>query len=179
MQPTIPVLSERRPRIVRRSKRDYAMLATFLAAAAASGALGSLYNPGSSNLETQRWYAALRKSPLNPPPATFAPVWTTLYVLIAVAGWRIARAPRSRERSLALTWWSAQMAFNAAWSPLFFGRRSADGAMLDLLAMLGSIGAFMHSARRVDRRATELMIPYAAWVLFAGYLNLEVVRRNH
>lgn len=182
------VAISRSPRIVKRLRqaaesapdvaREYAPLAGFLAITAGAALLGSRFNPTAEHRRSQFWYATRRKSRLNPPPAVFGPVWGTLYVMIAVAGWRVYRAPSSRRRSQALAWWAAQMAFNGAWSPLFFGKRDPEAALVDLVAMAGSIGAFTATARKVDRRAAQLMLPYMAWVSFAGYLNATIVRNE-
>jgi tryptophan-rich sensory protein len=70
------------------------------------------------------------------------------------------------------------MGFNAAWSRIFFGAQAPRAALVDLTAMAGAIVAFMATSRKVDRTAARLMVPYLAWVVFAGYLNAEVVRKN-
>jgi tryptophan-rich sensory protein len=175
---------KRGPRVVTRraaavaTAREYAPLVGFLAITGAAAAYGAQFNPTARNPETQLWYAAQKKSRLNPPPAVFGPVWTALYGMIAVAGWRVYRAPRSRARTEALVWWAAQMALNTAWTPLFFGGRMPRAALADLVAMTGAIGGFTASARKVDRGAAALMLPYLGWVTFAGYLNAEIVRKN-
>jgi len=172
----------RAPRVVRRPRllsAKYAPLAGFVAIAAAAAVYGALYSPNSANPEIERWYASQKKARLNPPPPVFGPVWTILYALIATAGWRVYRAPRGAARTQALAWWGAQMGFNAAWSRIFFGAQAPRAALVDLTAMAGTITAFMAAARKVDRTAAGLMMPYLAWVLFAGYLNAEVVRKNN
>jgi tryptophan-rich sensory protein len=178
---SVAVMGERAPRVVRRPRLlsgKYAPLAGFAAVAASAAIYGAMYSPSSMNPDIQRWYASQKKARLNPPPAAFGPVWTVLYTLIAAAGWRVYRAPRGRARSQALAWWGAQMGFNAAWSRLFFGSQAPRAALADLTAMAAAITAFMATAGKVDRTAARLMIPYLAWVAFAGYLNAEVVRKN-
>lgn len=125
-----------------------------------------------------RWYRRLRKPPFQPPPRLFAPVWTVLYGLIALSGWRVWTAPSGAARSRALGWWGVQLGLNAAWSWLFFGRRQPRRALVDNVALLGSIGAYVAATREVDRPAAWLVAPYLAWVGFANVLNGEVVRRN-
>jgi tryptophan-rich sensory protein len=177
---TRDTVSTHRPRVVRRSAadvaREYGPLIGFLGVTAAAAAYGSRFNPNTEHHATQRWYAARHKSRLNPPPAVFAPVWTTLYTLIAVAGWRVYRRPRSRARTRALALWSAQLAFNAAWTPLFFGKRQPKAALVDLAAMFAATAGFAATARNVDRTASRLMVPYLGWTAFAGYLNAVVAR---
>ena len=180
----VPKKRSRGPRIVSRGERaraaasEYGPLVGFLAVAAGAAFLGARFNPAPQHRETKLWYDSLEKSPLNPPPVVFGPVWGVLYAMIGVAGWRVYRAPRSRARTEALVWWAAQMSLNAAWSPLFFGGRMPKAAMTDLVAMGVTVGGFTNAARKVDRSAAALMLPYLGWVSFAGYLNAEVVRRN-
>jgi len=139
-----------------------------------SGAVGAL-----ATRKSQRtWYRALRKSPLNPPDRVFAPVWTTLYALSSVSATRVYRAEPSPERSRALALWGAQQTFNAAWTPLFFGKRRATAALIDLGLLWTTLAAYAREAGRVDRRAEQLVLPYLAWVTFAGLLNATIVKRN-
>ncbi|MEO7035994.1 MAG: TspO/MBR family protein [Polyangiaceae bacterium] len=124
------------------------------------------------------WYRLIRKSRLNPPDWVFGPVWTTLFALSAVSGYRVWRTPPSPARTRALTLWTAQLALNANWSRLFFGQHRPKAAFVDLGALLTSVGGYMQQAQQVDKPAAYLMAPYLGWVRFAGYLNKEVVRKN-
>ncbi len=176
---------QRAPRIVRRAldaaprvAAEYAPLAGFVAVTAAAALLGTTFNPTPANPATKDWYDSRQKSPLNPPPAVFGPVWGTLYAMIAVAGWRVYRTPKSDARMRALAWWAGQMTLNAAWSPIFFGARQPGVALADIGAMGIAIGGFTITARKVDRTAAWMMAPYMGWVTFAAYLNAEIVRRN-
>lgn len=137
---------------------------------------GSMFNPGRGS--TAAWYDALVKPSFNPPSWVFGPVWTILYVLIAIAGARVWRARAGHERTVALGLWWTQMVLNGIWSPLFFGAKRPDLALIDIVLMLMAIAAFAIRARRVDRVATWLMIPYLLWVAFATVLNLAIVRLN-
>lgn len=121
------------------------------------------------------WYQSLEKPFFNPPPWLFGPVWTTLYVLIGVAGARIwQRAPKSAAMQL----WFAQMAFNLMWSPSFFGLQNPELALAVIVGMLVTIVAFMIKARPIDRISTLLFVPYLAWVIFAGILNFSIAWLN-
>jgi tryptophan-rich sensory protein len=139
--------------------------------------LGAALSGKQSNAD-QLWFRRLRKPAFQPPPRVFAPVWTVLYGLIAVSGWRVWTAPAGPSRSKSLALWGAQLGFNAAWSWLFFRKHRTRGALADNLALLGSIGAYIASTRNVDRPAAWLVAPYLAWVGFANVLNAEIVRRN-
>jgi translocator protein len=149
-------------------------LGVFGALTAGAGALGALVTDNG----TQRWYRRLRKPPFQPPNAVFAPVWTVLYGLIAVSGWRVWNRPAGPARSRALSLWVLQLGFNAAWSWLFFGLRRKRTALADIGALGASIAAYLAAARKVDRPAAALVAPYLGWVCFAGLLNEELVRLN-
>ena len=117
------------------------------------------------------WYRALEKPVFNPPNWLFGPVWTAIYILIAVAGWRIyCRAPKSQ----AMTMWFAQLALNWAWSPVFFGLEAIWPAFIVIVALWISIVAFIIRAKEIDGVATILFMPYLAWVSFALVLNLAI-----
>lgn len=123
------------------------------------------------------WYLALRKPRGQPPPAVFGPVWTALYAAIATSGYRVWRSSApGRERALQL--WAAQLALNAAWSPLFFGARRPRAALADVALLLPAVAAYARAARRVDRAAAWLVAPYLAWTAFATWLNAGIVLRN-
>ncbi len=121
------------------------------------------------------WYQTLEKPFFNPPSWIFGPVWTTLYVMIGVAGARIwQRAPKSAAMQL----WFAQMAFNLMWSPAFFGLQNPELALAVIAGMLVTIVAFMVKAKPIDGISTLLFVPYLAWVAFASVLNLSIAWLN-
>lgn len=108
----------------------------------------------------------------------FGPVWTTLYGLMSWSAYRIWRLPDSQSRHRALRIWTGQLALNGLWSPLFFGRHAPRLAMVDLVSLFATIGAYMREAAKLDRTAAAMMAPYLAWVGFAGYLNGSIVIKN-
>jgi tryptophan-rich sensory protein len=131
-------------------------------------AIGYLTAPG-------EWYAGLAKPSFNPPGWIFGPVWTVLYVLIAVAGWRTFE--RDRRGWLMRLWW-AQLALNFLWSPVFFAAHRIGLALIVILLMLAAILAFTAASWRQDRVAAWLFAPYAAWVAFASVLNAAIFTLN-
>lgn len=151
-----------------------AALGVFGALTTGAGVLGAAVTDRS----TQLWYRRLRKAPFQPPSAVFGPVWTVLYGLIALSGWRVWNRPAGPARSRALELWALQLGFNAAWSWLFFGQRRKRAALADIGALGASIAAYLAAARKVDRTAATLVAPYLGWVCFASLLNAEIVRRN-
>jgi tryptophan-rich sensory protein len=149
--------------------KRYLTLASFLLVVLGGGALiGFAAQPGG-------WYAGLHKPPFNPPSWVFAPAWTVLYVLIAIAGWRtFERAPRSAGMAL----WCIQLALNFSWSPVFFGAQQSGLALFVVAAMLSAIAAFIVERWPGDRTAALLFMPYVAWVAFAMLLNASIVILN-
>ena len=120
------------------------------------------------------WYQALAKPSFNPPDWIFAPVWTTLYFLMGVSGWRIWRRRASRATRGALALFGLQLFFNFAWSVLFFGFQRIDLALIDIVILFVAIVANMILFWRIERLATLLLVPYAAWVVFAIVLNVSI-----
>jgi benzodiazapine receptor len=121
------------------------------------------------------WYAGLAKPSFNPSAWVFAPVWTVLYVLIAVAGWRTFE--RDRTGWPMKLWW-AQLLLNFLWSPVFFAAHRIGLALLVILLLLVAILAFIAASWRQDRLAAWLFAPYGAWVAFASVLNGAIFTLN-
>lgn len=149
-------------------------LGTFTGLTAAVAVAGAR----STMQSAEHWYDGLDKPSFTPPKEVFGPVWSGLYVLIALSGWRVWKAPPSRRRTLSLALWVAQLALNAAWSPLFFGLRRPRTALVDLAGLGLAATAYTLAARKVDRGAAWMMVPYLGWIGFAGALNEEIVRLN-
>lgn len=121
------------------------------------------------------WYAGLTKPSFNPPNWIFGPVWSVLYVAIAVAGWRSWQRDRSGP---AMKVWGVQMLVNFAWSPVFFAAHRIDLAFGIILLLLLTIAAFILLSWRRDRWSAVLFVPYAAWVGFASALNGAILLLN-
>ncbi len=117
---------------------------------------------------TGAWHAALVKPAFNPPNWVFAPVWTTLYVLIGIAG---ALTWRWDPQSGALKLWYLQLVLNGAWSAVFFGLHQINWALVVILALWWTIIAFMKQTRAELPLASWLFFPYLLWVSFATLLN--------
>ena len=125
------------------------------------------------------WYATLAKPVFSPPNWIFAPVWTVLYILMAVAAWRIWRtvgAPEARRNALRM--FGMQLLLNLAWPFIFFGAKSPLTALIVILVLEFAILWTMLAFARLDRTAAWLMAPYAAWVAWATALNAAIVALN-
>ena len=117
------------------------------------------------------WYAELAKPPFNPPNWIFGPVWTILYVLIAVAGWRTFRRDAG---GTAMKLWAAQLALNFLWSPVFFAAHIVGAALAVVVLLFAAIVGYIAATWTVDRPAAWMFVPYAAWVAFATLLNASI-----
>jgi tryptophan-rich sensory protein len=125
------------------------------------------------------WYATLAKPGFTPPDRVFGPVWSALYVLMAVAAWRVWKAETSLlsiRRALAM--FLVQLALNALWSPVFFGARRPDVAFVVIVMLLGALCVTLLQFFRVDRLAGWLLTPYLVWVTYAAALNGAIVLLN-
>jgi translocator protein len=146
-------------------------LAGWLALSITAGRIGSRFKPGD-------WYASLAKPSWNPPNAIFAPVWLTLYVLMAAAAWLVWRKAGFAGAGVALGLFAVQLVLNAIWSLLFFGRHRIGAALLDILALLVALEAVVLLFWRIDGLAGALMLPCFIWVAFAALLNYALWRLN-
>jgi tryptophan-rich sensory protein len=117
------------------------------------------------------WYAGLNKPWFNPPNWLFGPAWSVLYILIAIAGWRIWE--KHRMTGAMAVWWIG-LGVNFMWSPIFFGMQSISLALIVVVTMLALTLAFIVLSRPLDRIAAWLFVPYAAWVSFAALLNASI-----
>jgi tryptophan-rich sensory protein len=125
------------------------------------------------------WFASLRKPSFNPPNWIFGPVWTALYVMIAIAGWRAwSRRTDTRADSLALGLWWLQLGLNFLWSPVFFAAHQIGIALALIALLLLSIIGFVATAWSRDRVAALLFAPYMLWVAFATALNAAFYSMN-
>ena len=154
----------------RTKRQELFALAGFVVVCLVVSGLGGL----ATSTSVGNWYQTLEKPPFNPPDWIFAPVWTTLYVLMAVAGWRVWRLPSSLGRKLALVAFGSQLALNLLWSFLFFGLRNIGLGLIEILILLGSIMVTTVVFWRLDRPAGALFLSYVAWVAFAATLNASL-----
>ncbi|MEI9996154.1 MAG: TspO/MBR family protein [Rhizomicrobium sp.] len=153
-------------------RRRYGVLALFALSTLGVGAVAGIVTAP----EVTGWYATLTKPSFNPPNWVFGPVWTLLYLMMAVAAWRVWRVAGGRSRPLALFY--VQLAFNLAWSFLFFRAHATGAALIEICVLLILLFWTAASFARYDRIATWLMVPYIAWVSFAAMLNAAIWELN-
>lgn len=149
-------------------------LACAVCACFAAAGIASLYTtPAIPN-----WYASLEKPAWTPPAWVFGPVWTLLYLAMAVAVWLVWRERGFTRAPLALTLFAVQLVLNALWSIVFFGWRRPGLALVEIHFLWAAIFATMLAFWRISQPAAWLIWPYLLWVTFAGFLNLAIWRLN-
>ncbi len=147
---------------------DWPVFLVFLAACFAAGSTGAVFGP-------DEWYRRLDKPVWNPPNWMFPVAWSVIYVIIAYAASRVAPLPGS---ALAMGFWAFQMAANALWSPIFFGKKDLRAAMIALSALWVAVLGTLLTFWPLDTVAGLLILPYFIWVSYAGALNFTLMRRN-
>lgn len=120
------------------------------------------------------WYPTLIKPSWTPPDWLFGPVWSCLYIMIAVAGWLIYRAEYSHQRTVALVLYGCQLALNFIWSFLFFSLRSPILGLIDIVLLCLLTSLTIIKAWSVRPLASLLLIPYLVWVAYATTLNAAI-----
>jgi len=150
------------------------MLLVFVGLCLGAGAIGALFTaPGLGT-----WYAALVKPPWNPPRWIFGPVWTTLYIAMAIAAWIIWRRRNLPGARSGLWLFFVQLALNVAWPAIFFTFRSPELAAIEIVVLWLSITATVVIFFRIARVASLLMAIYLGWVTFAAALTFSIWRLN-
>ncbi|MDB4078233.1 tryptophan-rich sensory protein [Amylibacter sp.] len=141
----------------------------YLCVTVASSA-GFVFPLGDDNL----WYTSLIEPSFTPPSWVFAPVWTTLYLLIATSAFRIMTKSSYKMNNLlplAIALWSLQLALNVIWTPIFSGAQNLEVAFYYIIMLWVIIIAYIFVCWHIDRLASLMMMPYLAWVSFASVLN--------
>lgn len=148
-------------------KRSYWTLLLFILIVAGVAASGVHFQPGA-------WYEQLAKPFWTPPDWLFPPMWSILYVMIAVAGWLIFSATEQKLKVL----WVAQLVLNGVWSWLFFGLHRTGLGLIDITALLVCIAMLLILSRKSLPSVALLMTPYLIWVAYASTLNAAILVLN-
>ncbi|MGA2369715.1 MAG: TspO/MBR family protein [Candidatus Korobacteraceae bacterium] len=155
------------------SAKPWLVLIVFFAICLGAGGLGSFFT-GSS---VREWYPQLRKPAGTPPSWIFGPVWTTLYVLMAISAWLVWRQYGNGARP-ALLIFLAQLALNVAWSAIFFGSRMPGVAFAEIVVLWLAIAFNIFVFYLLLPVSALLLVPYLLWVSYASYLNFGIWRLN-
>ncbi len=124
------------------------------------------------------WYATLLKPAWTPPSWIFGPVWSLLYLSMAVAAWLVWRKAGMAGARGALALFAVQLLLNVAWSAIFFGAHRPGLAFAEIVVLWLMILATVVWFRPVSRAAAWLLMPYLLWVAFAAALNFSIWRLN-
>ena len=154
--------------------REAIGLCVFVGLCFLAAAIGSWFTAES----VKSWYPMLLKPAGTPPEWVFAPVWSTLYLLMGTAAWLVWRQRSIADVSFALVLFFVQLAINAGWSFVFFGLRQPGPALLEIVFLLAAIAVTMANFAQLSRLAFWLMAPYVSWVLYAAFLNFGIWRLN-
>ena len=150
------------------------MLLFFVAVCLGVAGLGAIATATS----VRDWYPALRKPSWNPPAWIFGPVWTVLYLMMAIAAWLVWRKQGFDGAAGTLGLFALQLALNALWSPLFFGLRNPLAGLVDIVPLWAAILATLVCFWKISPLAGALLAPYWLWVSFATALNFMIWRIN-
>ena len=140
----------------------------------ATGGLGAI----ATTPQIDTWYAQLNKPSWNPPPWVFGPVWTTLFVLMGIAAWLVWKQGGFKAARLPLSLFGMQLLLNLAWSWIFFHFHAMGIAFFELLALWVAIAACIATFWNKSKVGAMLLLPYLAWVSFAGLLNFTLWQLN-
>lgn len=146
--------------------------AVSIAIALAVGGLSALLG-----LKGMKSFAELKQPPLSPPGWLFPVVWSILYTLMGISAARVYLSG-DRDASPALWLYAFQLLVNALWTPIFFSLELRLVAFVWLLILLASVIAMIVKFKAIDKTAALLQLPYALWLVFAGYLDLGVYLLN-
>lgn len=139
------------------------------------GSLGAWATVGG----VKNWYPTINKPSFNPPSSLFAPVWTSLYILIGIAAylvWQRRKSITHFPRTIAI--YLIQLILNLAWSFIFFYMHEIGFALAEIILMFMMIlfnGLYFY---RISKWAGYLFIPYLMWVGFAAFLNYSIFMLN-
>ncbi len=157
-----------------RYRGDWVGLVLLVAICLGAAGLGSM----ATTPEIAGWYRGLAKPSWNPPAWLFGPVWTVLYLMMAVAAWMVWRSGEYRIAQRPLVWFAVQLASNIAWSWIFFGLHQPGWAFVEILALWLAIVITTIRFFERSKVAGSLMMPYLLWVSFASVLNFTLWRLN-
>lgn len=131
-----------------------------------------------ASMDAEGFYGQLAKPDWAPGAGIFAPVWTILYILMAVAAWLVWRARGFSGAPVALALFLVQLVLNALWSWLFFAWHLGGAAFADIVVLTVLVGIVAVAFWRVRPLAGALLVPYLAWLVYAGLLNYRVWQLN-
>lgn len=152
-------------------KTDWIKLIISIIICQLAGGIGAIFTAESVGT----WFLTLNKPSFNPPAWVFAPVWTTLYLLMGIALFLIWK---NKNTGFAVTVFIIQLILNSLWSFLFFGFRNIQYAFIEIILLWLTILLCIILFYKISKTAALLLVPYIIWVSFASALNYELMRLN-
>lgn len=149
-------------------------LIVFIAICLGAGGLGAI----ATTPEIDGWYKTIQKPTWNPPGYVFGPVWTMLYVMMAIAAWLVWKPAGFKAAKTPLTLFAVQLVLNVAWSWIFFHFHQPGWAFAEIVCLWLAIGATTIAFFKNSKTAGWLMVPYLMWVSFASVLNFAIWQLN-
>lgn len=150
-------------------------LITAVALPLALGAFAGFFTSSS----VQGWYSTINKPSFNPPNWIFAPVWTTLYVMMGIAFYIVwIKVEQTKIKTKAIIFYFIQLILNFCWSIIFFYAGEPGWAFAEIILLWIMIAATINKFSRISKTAAWLMVPYILWVSFAAVLNFAIWRLN-
>ena len=155
--------------------KSYVKLIIALAIPLIVGAIAGFFTSTSVN----GWFTTIHKPSFNPPDWIFAPVWTTLYILMGIAFYLVWKSNTEHKvKKVAIIFYSIQLVLNFLWSFIFFGYHQPGWALADIILLLAMILLTTLWFERISVAAAWLMVPYICWVSFATVLNYYIWKLN-
>ncbi|WP_395661202.1 TspO/MBR family protein [Aestuariivirga sp.] len=153
-------------------RNSWLVLAGFIVLCLTTGGIGGFATQPSID----GWYRLIAKPWWTPPDWVFGPVWTLLYIMIAVAAWLVWKTGDRVRPAMVL--FGVQLALNLLWSLLFFGARSPGMALVEVVFLWSAVLFTMLAFFGRQTTAGWLFVPYLAWVSFAAVLNFAIWSMN-
>lgn len=138
------------------------------------GSIGGLFTAP----EITTWYAGLNKPAFNPPNYLFAPVWTTLYILMGISFYLIWKKHPSPVKTAGVLFFLLQFILNVCWSFIFFKQHLVGFAFIEMMVMWLFILFTINEFRKLSKPAAWLLVPYIGWGSFAAVLNFFIWKLN-
>jgi len=139
-----------------------------------AGFLGSFF----TGPAVKTWYLVINKPSWNPPSWLFAPVWTSLFILMGIAFYLVWSMKMNNKVRFAIKLFIAQLVLNVLWSVFFFGMGNFWLAFLEIIVLWIAIALTIVDFSKVNKTAAWLLVPYILWVSFASYLNFTIAILN-
>lgn len=128
--------------------------------------------------EIPTWYASIKKPSWNPPSWVFAPVWTTLYVMMGIAWFLIWKAPATEMKKWGMILFVLQLVLNFFWTFIFFAKHQPGAAFIEIVVLWLAILCTIIAFSKINKTAAWLLVPYISWVSFAAILNYTIWQLN-